>query len=106
MAALRCPLCPRWTAACYPEAERAERWADHIAGHSMIEAILALLRVREPKPPKPCPKVGYPSEQVATQTLLAAWRRRSPIRRETRSYHCQDCGYWHLTSKPAREKTA
>ena len=50
----------------------------------------------------PCFKVRYRSRRAAEDTLSAIWARVKPGRRlETRAYKCP-CGWWHLTSKPAR----
>ncbi len=101
---MKCPVCLNWSDHCYPASEKAERLADHIAEHSMLDCVLALMRPAAPVERKACPKVGYPDEQAATAALLHAWRHPSPRRRERRYYRC-DCGYFHLTSQPAREST-
>lgn len=100
---LRCPLCS-WSGRCYPEVEQADRFAAHVASHSMYEAIIALLR---PSPtPVPCEKIGYPSPESAAHALLHTWQTGLLHRRERRTYQCSACGYWHLTSKPSRESEA
>lgn len=48
-----------------------------------------------------CGKVRYGTEEAASQALLAAWRSRSTKRRELRSYLCERCGGYHLSSRPA-----
>lgn len=105
---MKCPVCLTWSDHHYPTFERAKRLADHIAEHSMLDCVLALMR---PAPPPlkrvPCSKVGYPDEEAAAAALLHAWRHPSPRRRERRYYECPACGYFHLTSQPlSRESTS
>lgn len=101
-----CPTCPlcAWSSRYHPPENRAAEFAEHVALHSMFEVVVALiaaLGVRGPAQPRACSKVGYPDEQQATRALLKAWRNPSPRRREIRSYRCDRCAYWHLTSKPS-----
>jgi len=56
-----------------------------------------------------CGKVGYKSEEAATNALLSIWRTfgNDSIRREVRVYQCHRCnGRWHLTSQPAEARGA
>jgi hypothetical protein len=52
-----------------------------------------------------CPsgKVPFRSEREALLTLLRMWQQAgqegNPLRRERRTYHCERCAYWHLTSQ-------
>ncbi len=47
-----------------------------------------------------CQKIGYPSKEIADRAL---WRIKHSLGRNkkpTRSYECDDCHEWHLTSLP------
>ncbi|QXQ14431.1 hypothetical protein [Skermania piniformis] len=44
-------------------------------------------------------KLGYPDRDTA-EAYLASMDRNNSRRREQRSYRCQFCGNWHLTSRP------
>lgn len=48
-------------------------------------------------------KRKWPSEDAADAALGHIWSQCKPGRRlETRSYPCDHCGKWHLTSQPAQ----
>jgi hypothetical protein len=55
-------------------------------------------------------KTAYPDEGTAEEALgaiRAENERMAPGRREpTRTYECDHCADWHLTSKPARRRRA
>lgn len=53
---------------------------------------------------KPCKKIPFDTQKEANAAILGFWRRRmgDAKRYPTRSYLCDRCGKWHMTSQPKR----
>lgn len=64
------------------------------------------LRSKKKKPRKLCfhtGKICYPTQTDANNELELISIRGPVWRAECRSYQCQHCGDWHLTSEPKHE---
>ena len=59
---------------------------------------------RKPKP-KRCPETGkikFPTQREANEAVGRALLSTETARNERRSYKCERCGAWHLTSQAKR----
>jgi len=53
--------------------------------------------------PLPCEKNAYVDEEAAKKALKLIKQDKRDHKKPNRSYQCEICGFWHLTSKPLTE---
>ncbi len=49
---------------------------------------------------RPCTKHSYKDQQQATEVLHNIVAKKGDKKKPCRAYECENCGKWHLTSKP------
>jgi hypothetical protein len=50
--------------------------------------------------PLPCTKLIFASKQIANDYLNEIYNKEQSYKKPIRSYECEKCGFWHITSMP------
>ena len=50
-----------------------------------------------------CNRYAYPSKKAAKRHLKEISKKEQKHKKPERTYDCEFCGFWHLTSSPSRK---